>query len=236
MTHRALLRVTPVLVATVLLAGCQNADLFKPERAAEPAATTGGDGERAFTRIGEEDPGPLTSELAYDWFDRIDEATGQARLDLIDEFMGSFPEAGRIAVVHEKKAEALAAEGRLGEASESYELALALTRTDITGMPLTTELPLQLANTRLSSGAVESGIDWLFRTSIADQSEGLMLALQWAYATHATDGTPFDSWWSDGIAGVAPGAPPFRLPGLLSEQVELDPGSGVTLVNFWSPT
>ncbi|NKB88892.1 MAG: hypothetical protein GKS06_11800 [Acidobacteria bacterium] len=230
------LRTAACVVMVLALAACRNADLLKPESERAAAATSDGADERAFTRIGEEDPGPLTSEVAYDWFDRIGEAGGQERLGLIDEFLEAFPEAGRIAVVHEMQAEALAAEQRLGEASEAYERALVLTRTDITGMPLSTELPLQLARTRLSSGAVDSGIDWLLRTSIADQSDGVMLALQWAYATHASGDDPFDGWWYNGIADVAPGAPTFRLPGLLTEDVGVAPDAGLTLVNFWSPT
>lgn len=225
------MRSAPLLVAGLALAGCQNADLLKPA-----SQTSADSGERAFTRIGGEDPGPLTSEVAYDWFGRIREVEGQARLDRIEEFLVAFPEGRRLALVHEMRADALAAERRLGEASEAYERALALTRTDITGLPLSTELPLQLALTRLSSGDVEAGVDWLLRASIADRSDRVTEGLRWAFATHFSGEGTFEAWQSSRLAKVAPRPPGFSLPGLLEEQVSLDPGAAVTLVNFWSPT
>ena len=66
------------------------------------------------------------------------------------------------------------------EASDAYERALVLTRADITGLPLSTELPLQLALTRLSSGDIESGVDWLLRVSIADRSDRVVEGLRTA--------------------------------------------------------
>jgi len=220
-----------LLYAGLALAGCQNADLLKPAR--QPTTESG---ERAFTRIGEEDPGPLTSEVAYDWFDRIREVDGQARLDRIEEFLVAFPEGRRLAVVHEMRADTLAAERRLAEAADAYERALVLTRADITGLPLSTELPLQLALTRLSSGDIESGVDWLLRVSIADRSDRVVEGLRWAFATHFAAEGPFEAWRSSRFAALAPRAPAFRLPGLLEEYVSLEPGAAVTLVNFWSPT
>ncbi len=213
------------------LAGCQNADLLKPasRETTESAA-------RAFTRIGEEDPGPLTSEVAYDWFDRIREVEGQARLDRLDEFLVAFPEGRRLAVVHEMRADVLAGEQRLGEAADAYERALVLTRADITGLPLSTELPLQLALTRLSSGDIDAGVDWLLRVSIADRSDRVSEGLRWAFATHFGGGVSFAAWRSARFAAIAPRPPTFRLPGLLEEYIGLDPGAAVTLVNFWSPT
>ena len=177
------MRLAAFVVLVLALAGCQNADLFKPERTPEPTA-----GERAFTRLEEEAPGPLTSEIAYEWLDRIREAEGTERLELVGQFLEAFPEARTIAVVHEMQADALAAEDRPAEAAEAYERALVLTRTDITGMPLTTELPLQLALTHLTAGAVPDGTEWLFRTNIADRSERMDQALRWVWSTHFAEG------------------------------------------------
>jgi hypothetical protein len=221
----------PVLAA-LTVAGCQNADLLKPagQQVTEPGE------ERAFTRIGEDDPGPLTSELAYDWFDRIRESEGEQKLELINEFLAAFPEAQRLPDVQEMHADALAAERRLGEAADAYERALVMTRTDITGLPLSTELPLQLALTRLSSGDVEAGTDWLLRTSIAERGERVVQGLRWAFANNYRNEGPFDEWQRARRAAIAPAAPPFSLPGLLTTEVALDPGAAVTLVNFWSPT
>ncbi len=213
------------------LAGCQNADLLKPA-----SRETAESAERAFTRIGEEDPGPLTSAVAYDWFDRIREVKGQARLDMIDEFLVTFPEGRRLAVVHEMRADVLAGEQRLGEAADAYERALVLTRADITGLPLSTELPLKMALTRLSSGDIDTGVDWLLRVSIADRSDRVSEGLRWAFATHFGGGGSFAAWQNARFAALAPRPPAFRLPGLLEEYAGLDPGAAVTLVNFWSPT
>lgn len=226
-----LLRRLVVLVAAISLAGCQNADLLKPE-----GQTAAASGERAFTRVGEEDPGPLTSEVAYDWFDRLRAVNGQERLDLIEEFLAAFPAARRLPVVQEMQADALAAEQRLGDASDAYERALVMTRTDITGLPLVTDLPLQLGLTRLSSGNVESGTAWLIRTNIADQGERVLQGLRWIYANHADGAASFEDWRRARQAEIAPDAPAFRLPGLLQTDVDLEPGAEVTLVNFWSPT
>lgn len=220
-----------LLFAGLAMAGCQNADLLKPASQAIAAP-----GDRAFTRIGEENPGPLTSEVAYDWFDRIREVDGQARLDRIEEFLVAFPEGRRLAVVHQMQADALAAEHRLGEAADAYERALVLTRSDITGLPLSTELPLQLGLTRLSSGDVAGGVDWLLRVSIADRGDRVTEGLRWAFSTHFGGGGSFEAWQTSRRAALAPPAPAFRLPGLLEAEVGLDPGVAVTLVNFWSPT
>lgn len=220
-----------LLLAGLALVGCQNADLLKPAgRATEES------GERRFTRIGEEDPGPLTSEVAYDWFDRIREVEGQARLDRIDEFLLAFPTGRRLAVVHQMRADALAAGERLGEAADAYERALVLTRADITGLPLSSELPLQLALARLSSGDIESGVEWLLRVSIADRSDRVAEVLRWVFATHFSGDGPFEAWRASRLAAVAPRPPAFRIPGLLEEYASFDPGAAVTLVNFWSPT
>jgi hypothetical protein len=214
--------------------GCQNADLLKPAKRT-PAATDES-GERAFTRIGEEAPGPLTSEVAYDWFDRIRAVEGQERLDLIDQFLDSFPAAQRLPLVHQMQGDALAAEQRLAEASDAYERALVLTRTDITGLPLDTELPLQLALTRLASGDVPSGTDWLLRVSIADRGTRVSEGLRWSFSTDRDGAGSFAEWEAEGRAAVAPSAPTFSLPGLLVSEVGLERGHTVTLVNFWSPT
>jgi hypothetical protein len=226
------LRKSLLLVAGMLLAGCQNADLLKP---AEPAGSTA-TGERSFTRLGEDDPGPLTSELAYQWLDRIREASGPQRLALIDEFLADFPAGRRIAVVHEMRGDALAAEQQLAEASASYERALMLTRTDITGLPLDTELPVQLALTRLSSGDIVGGVDWLLRTSIADRSDRVIEGLRWGWSSNFREQGTFEDWTRRRRESIAPTPPRFVLPGLLESEVVLEPGAGVTLVNFWSPT
>jgi len=220
-----------LLVAGLAVAGCQNADLLQPASQATVES-----GERAFTRIGEEDPGPLTSEVAYDWLDRIREVEGQARLDRIEEFLAAFPEGLRLKVVHQMRADALASEQRLGEAADAYERALVLTRTDITGLPLNPGLALQLALTRLSSGDVEEGVEWLLRVGIADRSDRVVEGLRWAFATHFAGEGSFEAWRSARLAAIAPRPPAFRLPGLLEEQVSLEPGAAVTLVNFWSPS
>jgi len=220
-----------LLVLGLTLIGCQNADLLKPASKA-PAAESG---ERNFTTLGEEAPGPLTSEVAYEWFDRIRAVEGQARLDLIDEFLVVFPAARRIALVHQMQGDALAAEQQLAEASAAYERALALTRTDITGLPLDTELPLQLALTRLGAGDIPSATDWLLRVGIADR-ESVTEGLRWAFSTETDRAVTFDEWQESGRAAVAPQAPNFALPGLLEAEVALAADTGVTLINFWSPT
>ena len=74
-------------IAVIALAGlgCQNADLFKPASRTE-------DG-RTFTRLDPATSQPLTSEVAYEWLDRIREAQGGERLTLVDEFLAG-PTAG----------------------------------------------------------------------------------------------------------------------------------------------
>ncbi len=213
------------------LAGCQNVDSLKPSGEATAESE-----ERAFTRVGIADPGPLTSEVARDWFDRVREVEGQARLDRIEEFWEAFPETRRLPVVHQMQADAFASQRRLGEAADAYERALVLTRTDITGLPLSTELPMQLALTRLSSGDVELGVEWLLRVSIADRGERVDEGLRWAFGTHFGGGANFEAWRRSLFVAIAPRPPAFQLPGLLQEQVSLEPGAAVTLVNFWSPT
>lgn len=63
-----------------------------------------------------------------------------------------------------------------------------------------------------------------------------MEGLRWAFATHFDGEGDFDTWQMSRMSELAPRPPQFSLPGLQEEQVSLDPGRAVTLVNFWSPT
>lgn len=219
-----------VLLVAVLVVGCtQNWDLLEPEE-------DGAGGARTFTPIGEEGPGPLTGPVARQRLDEIQAASGEERLELIDGFLGAFQEARLIPQVHRAAGEAHLAAGRAAEAADSFERALMLTRTDLLGLPLEMELPLQLAMAALTAGDRERGLAWLARTTIAESGGGVQQAVAWAHAEVAP-GVPVADWVAEIREGVLPRAPTFELPGFQSESVTVpDAESKATLINFWSPT
>lgn len=215
----------PLLI--LVLSACQNWDLRRP-----PERMTGADG---FTRIGE-DSDRLTNDVAIERVAAIEAAHGQERLDLIAAFLEDFPQARFIASVHRLAGEAELAVDRPAEAALNFERALALTRTDVLGMPLEPEIPYQLAMSKLLAGETDDGLAWLARTSIIDPSERTEQALRWAWGE--AGGIPdYDTWLRQLREPLLVRAPSFALPGLLSDQVDLESAlRGATLINFWSPT
>lgn len=215
----------PLLV--LVLAGCQNWDLKRP-----PERTTGADG---FTRIGE-DANRLTNDVAIERVAAIREARGQERLDLISTFLEEFPQARFIPDVHRLAGEASMAVDQPGEAAQSFERALVLTRTDVLGMPLEPEIPYQLAMAKILAGETAEGHAWLARTSVIDNSERTEQALRWAWGESGSD-LDYATWLRELREPLLVRAPSFALPGLLTEQVDLESAlGGATLINFWSPT
>lgn len=218
------------LLSSVLSAGCQNWDLKRPEQPSESDAAG-----RSFTPLSGERT-PLTSDVAWRRLDAIEAAAGERRLELVDRFFEEFPEARRLPQVHRLAGESHLSLGRAESAAAAFERAVVLTRTDLLGVPLETELPLQLGMARIQAGQVDDGIEWLARVSIADHGPRVRQALLWAHAEHAAD-RPFDEWlasWHERLYTTAPG---FSLPGLQQERVDLEQMRGkATLINFWSPT
>jgi hypothetical protein len=210
-----------------MLIGCQNWDLKRPAE-----STTGADG---FTRIGE-DPTRLTNDVAIRRVEGIGAAQGQERLDLIEEFLSDFPQARFIPAVHRLAGEAKLAENRPAEAADDFERALVLTRTDVLGMPLETEIPYQLAMAKLTAGDTDAGLSWLVRTSVVDDSPRVDQALRWAWG-EAGSSLDFEVWLAELRDPLLVRAPSFSLPGLLQSQVDLESSlGGATIINFWSPT
>lgn len=228
-------RATPRIAGLAALAlaaaagtGCQNWDLKRPQESA-PAS-------RSFTPIGEEAPGPLTSDVAMRRLEGIERAAAQERLALVASFMDEFREARLIPQVHRLAGEAHLEVGQPVEAADAFERALVLTRTDVLGIPLDTALPLQLAMARFSAGQAEQGTQWLARTSIADRGPNVMQALRWAHAEQVPS-EPLDDWLRKIREPLLQPAPAFTLPGLQQERVSLAQARGTaTLINFWSPT
>lgn len=219
-----------LLLAALAAAGCQNWDLKRPDA---PAA---GDADRSFTPLGEDTRSPLTSDVAWRRLDAIEAASGERRVELVETFLGEFPEARRIARVHRLAGEAWLATEQPGRAADAFERALVLTRTDVLGLPLETDLPLQLGMARLQAGQIEDGIEWLVRTGLADHGPRVQQALRWAHAEHGAE-QPFAVWLEERRQPLLTGAPEFSLPGLQQERVALAEVRGkATLINFWSPT
>lgn len=221
-------RIVQLAVVFVVLgaAGCQNWDMLEPEP--EPAG-------RTFTRLGDDGPEPLTNAVAIRRVEQIKKAIGQARLELVESFIEEFPEARFIPEVHQLRGEGHLAVGAPAEASEAFERALVLTRTDLLGIPLESELPLQLGMAMLSAGRTEEGLGWLARASVVDHSGQMDQALHWAHSQQTGD--EFDPWLAALRGDWLVEAPAFTLPGLLTETVDLERDRGkATLINFWSPT
>ena len=219
-------RIAIIVVLVLAAAGCQNWDLLEPEET--------GSSSRTFTRLDGDEPQQLTNAVAIRRVREIEQATGAERVELIDEFVEAFPTARMIPQVHRLRGEALLTEAKNPEAAGSFERALVLTRTDLLGMPLESDLPLQLGMALLSAGDSE-GLRWLGRVSLVDHSEQVQQSLRWAHAQEANVG--FDEWLADLRAEWMVEAPGFDLPGLLSDTVSYSEVRGrATLINFWSPT
>lgn len=220
------------IVALLLLGavGCtQNWDLLEPGARNEEAA-------RSFTPLGGDGPPPLTGDEARARLAAILEASGEERLARATAFLDEFREARLIPEVHRAAAEAHLAAGRPREAADAFERALVVTRADLLGLPLDTELPLQLAMSALAAGDLERGLTWLARTTLADGGPRVQQSLAWTHAELAPE-RPFDEWLEEIRGAVLTAAPRFQLPGFQTESVAVpDPTSKATLINFWSPT
>lgn len=218
-----------IAVGVVLLAaaGCQNADLLRPEASEET-------GTRGFTPIGAAERAPLTNDIARRRLDEIRGSTGQDRLDRVESFLAEFPEARFIPELHRLAGEAELAADRPGRAADAFDRALVLARTDVLGVPLETELPVQVATARLAAGDIDAALSLLVRVSVVEDSPRVQQAMAWAWGSAAT-GAPFDEW----VAGVRDRylvrAPVFNLPGLRGGAIALEPAPA-TIINFWSPT
>lgn len=211
----------------VVLAGCQNADLLRPEARQESAA-------RGFTPIGGPERAPLTNDVAMRRMEEIRAAAGQARLDLVETFLGEFAEARFIADLHQLAGEAELGVHRPDRAAEAFDRALVLTRTDLLGVPLEPQLPLQVATAKLASGDRQGALPLLARLSAVEESTQLQQALAWAWGESGS-GASYEEWLESVRADYLVRAPRFSLPGLDGEQVALEPAPA-TIINFWSPT
>jgi len=221
--------IAAVASSLLLVAGCQNWDLKRPEQKT-PA--------RAFTRIedGQPQPQPLTNEVALGRLEAIEQADAEDRIQLVKDFFADFPRARLIPQVHQLEGEAYVAQGMPDQAADAFQRALALTRTDVLGLPLEPDLPLQLGMARISAGQYEEGLEWLVRTSIADRSDRVRQALSWAHAQQP-NAALFADWLREQRDRFRVSAPGFTLPALAGGTMSLEPGAGkATLLNFWSPT
>ena len=227
---RSLAVITALSALALASVGCtQNWDLLAPEeRAADPA--------RSFTPIGGDRAQPLTGDEARSRLAAILEAEGEERLALVERFLADFREARLIPEVHRAAAEAHLAAGRPAEAADAFERALVVTRTDVLGLPLDTELPLQLAMSALAAGDTGRGLTWLARTTVADEGPRVRQSLAWAHAEVAPE-RPLEAWLEEIREPVLMPAPRFELPGFQVDSVAVpDSRSKATLINFWSPT
>jgi len=223
-------RLVPFALVAIAASACQNWDLMRPEVADGPA-------DRAFTRLGPESRVPLTNAVALRRVERIAALTGSERLQLIASFLGEFPEAKMFGRVHELEGEAHLSIGAHEEAVDAFAQALALTRTDLLGIPIESSLPLQLGLAMASAGDLAGGSTMLLRASVADRGEPLDRALRWAYSNDSSNVASFEEWLRQGRDRVAVTAPGFSLPGLQQPEIALGSAlGGATLLNFWSPT
>ncbi len=221
-------RIPTITLCALLVGGCQNWDLLEPD---PHAGSTG----RAFTRLGDEAPEQLTNEVAIRRLQEIEQAVGARRIELIDLFTEDFPESRMIPEVHELTGEGYLTAGRAEDAVSAFGSALMMRRTDLLGLPLDTDLPLQLAMAKLAAGDVPDGLRWLARTSIADSSPPMQQALRWAHSQYGEG--EFDDWLGSLLRQWQVEAPGFSLPGLRKDLVVLEQEMGrATLINFWSPT
>lgn len=207
--------------------GCQNADLLRPPVQKESE-------ERGFTPIGAAERAPLTNDVAIRRLGEIRDAAGQDRLDRVETFLIEFPEARYIPELHQLGGAAELAVGRPDRAAEAFERALVLTRTDLLGVPLETELPVQVATAKQAAGDSAGALPLLARVSVVEESPRVQQALAWAWGESATADT-FDAWLTGVRDAYLIRAPTFTLPGLQGEAVTLSPAPA-TIVNFWSPT
>lgn len=209
------------------LVGCQNADLLRPEVRQESST-------RGFTPIGEAARSPLTNDTAMRRMEAIREAAGEERLGLIDGFLAEFPEARYIADLHQLGGEAELAANRPDRAAESFDRALVLTRTDLLGIPLETELPVQVATAKLAAGDRDAALLLLAKLSVVDESPRVQQALAWAWGSAGTS-ISYEEWLAELRAAHLVQAPRFTLPELRGGEVALEPAPA-TIINFWSPT
>ena len=215
------------LLPALAMGACQNWDLLRPSE-------TSADG-RSFTRLEDSEPRALTNAVALERIQEIQAAEGRARLELVDAFFGQFPRARMIGEVHRLAGEAHLALGDTAAAAEAFERALLLTRTDLLGLPLEIDLPLQVAMTQLAAGRTDEGLRWLARVSMVDAGERTQQALHWAHAQYGEG--PFERWVDELTASARVAAPGFELPGLQKPTLALPADAGeATLINFWSPT
>ena len=207
---------------------CQQWDrLERPERSTSaPAAPSAGDGAPR-----------LTNAIAVERIGRIESAQGEARIALIDDFLAEFPRAQMIVEVHALRGDALLAIDRPSAAVQAFERAIALSGTDILGLPLDAGLPLQLGTALLRDGRTEDGIGWLVRASLVDREGRSVEALRWVHAEQDDTGVPFETWLDAERDARAVVVPDFVLPGFQTESLRFSESRGrVTMVNFWSPT
>lgn len=220
-------RVSLAVALLVAAGGCQNADLLRPETPPESAS-------RGFTPIGGDERAPLTNDTAMRRMEGVRQLDGQPRLDAIDSFLAEFPEARFIADLHQLGGEAELALHRADRAAEAFERALVLTRTDLLGIPLETQLPVQVATARLAAGDEAGALVLLARLSVVEETPQVQQALAYAWGSASTSAS-YEDWLAQLRDEHLVRAPRFSLPGLQGEDVSLQPAPA-TIINFWSPT
>ena len=241
--HRCL----PTLALAVVLAGCQNADLLRPQEVELPDQDTRStefrDTEgRLDAESGGGAAGRLTADVAQARMRAILASSGAERLRLVEALFLEYPETAGSAELHRLAGEARLALGDHVAAAAALQRVISLLPTDVIGLPMNAALPYQLGLANWLSGNHVAGAEWLVHASVVDSSPQLQEALRWAYVEQAEPTSPTagveggESWRRQQLDKFLVAAPEFELPGLQVETVALVPGEGVTLLNFWSPT
>ena len=243
MPRRSILRSPGILLATALSAtvACQNWDMLQPEES--DAAGRSFTPLRDTTGMPGTDAGggtqPLTLEIAQQRMRDVLEARGEERLTRIESFLEDYPQATGIVDLHRLAGEVLLARGDAEAAADALDRAMALSSRDVLGLPLDPALPYQLGMAKVMAGDSATGIDWLVRTTLLEESSRLDQALRWVYneVAEAAGGGGFAEWRRREIERRLVRAPEFALPGLREPSIDLTGTlAQATLINFWSPT
>lgn len=254
---------TALVAAALVAAGCQGMDRVErpPEVAAGDDEAVGAAADRAtrlrrggdVSTLGEADgsPGRLTVAVATRRLAEIESVRGQERLERIDALVDAYPRAEGLSRLWVLAGEAQQDLERHDRAAEAFERAVALTGTDLLGLPHEPDLAYRVGWARFQAGDRQRGLDWLVRTTFISAHPRVEQALRFFRAERGRQeqearagGDPsgtgiedFDAWLRRQRAELAVAAPDFELPGFQRDTFRSSELPGrVRVVNFWTPT